>query len=185
MALTPSMYNRLKKGDKAPDFSLRGIDGKTYSLKNFHGKKAVLVVFMCNHCPYVKHKIGTIVSLHKEFRDKDVAVIGINSNDPLEYPEDNLDGMRKFSKERNITFPYLVDETQETAKAYGATCTPDPFLLDSSLRLAYHGRFDDALEPGTTAKTQEMKEAIQQLLSGKQVTIQERPSLGCNIKWKA
>lgn len=184
MALTPSRYDTLKKGDKAPDFSLEGIDGDMHSPWSFAGKKALLVVFMCNHCPYVKHKIGTIVALHKEFSGKGLAVIGINSNDPEEYPEDNIDGMKEFAKERGMQFPYVVDETQQVASSYGATCTPDPFLFDGNLRLVYHGRFDDALEPGTTPTTREMKEAIMQLIEGKSVTIQERPSIGCSIKWR-
>lgn len=183
MALTESLYGTVKKGSPAPGFSLRGIDGKAHSLEGFRGK-ATLVVFMCNHCPYVKHKIGSIVALDREFKSRGLQVVGINSNDPTNYPEDSFEGMRAFAKERGIEFPYLVDETQEVARSFGASCTPDPFLLDSQLRLAYHGRIDDALEPGTVPKTAEMRTAIEQLLRGGEVAVQEKPSLGCSIKWK-
>lgn len=183
MVLTESYYKKVKKGQKAPDFSLFGIDGKKYLLKDYKGEKAVLIVFMCNHCPYVKHKISVITGLNREFRDN-IQIIGINSNDPTDYPEDSFEGMKRFAAERGISFPYLVDESQEIARSYGASCTPDPFLLDGNLNLVYHGRFDDALEPGTIPTTSEMKQAIQQLIEGKKVTIKEMPSIGCSIKWK-
>jgi peroxiredoxin len=184
MVLTESLYRKVKKGEKAPGFTLRGIDGKEYSLEGFRGKKAVLVVFMCNHCPYVVHKIGAITSLDREFRERGLQVVGINSNDPAKYPEDGFEKMKTFAKERGIEFPYLVDTTQEVARSYGASCTPDPFLLDSELRVAYHGRIDDALEPGTVPSTSEMRDAILQLIEGKPVTVKEKPSIGCSIKWK-
>ena len=184
MALTESLYGTVKKGSPAPGFSLRGIDGKSWNLEQLKGKKAVLVVFMCNHCPYVKHKISSLVALDKEFRSQGLQVVGINSNDPASYPEDSFEGMKAFAREQGIEFPYLVDESQAVARSFGASCTPDPFLLDSQLRLAYHGRIDDAIEPGTAAKTAEMRTAIEQLLQGEQVTVQERPSLGCSIKWR-
>lgn len=183
MVLTESLYNKVKKGEKSPGFTLKGIDEKEHSLKDFEGK-ALLVVFMCNHCPYVKHKISVIVALDREFRDKGLQVVGINSNDPVNYPDDSFEKMKEFAKERGIEFPYLMDETQDVARSYGASCTPDPFLLDASLRLAYHGRIDDAVEPGTIPTTAEMKEAIQQLLEGEEVAVQEKPSIGCSIKWK-
>jgi len=179
-----ALYAKVKKGTPAPRFSLPGIDGRMHSLTDFKDKKAVLVVFMCNHCPYVKHKIGAIVSLFNEFKNKNVSVIGINSNDPSRYPEDSFEGMKQFAKEKNIEFPYLIDEAQDVARSYGASCTPDPFLLDGNLNLVYHGRFDDALEPGTIPKTHEMKDAILQLLKNQKVTVDERPSIGCSIKWK-
>ncbi|MBI2583262.1 MAG: thioredoxin family protein [Candidatus Aenigmarchaeota archaeon] len=179
-----SDYSRLKHGDKAPSFTLKGTDGKVHFLNEFRTSKALLVVFMCNHCPFVKHKIETIVELHREFADKGLAVVGINSNDPANYPEDDFEGMKAFAKEHGIEFPYLIDETQAVAKAYGASCTPDPFLFDAQFKLAYHGRFDDALSPGSRPTTAEMKEAIEQLIEGKDVSIQWKPSIGCSIKWK-
>jgi len=174
----------MNKGENAPGFSLKDFNGALFELESFRGKKAVLVVFMCNHCPYVKHKIDAIVALDGEFRERGLQVIGINSNDPVNYPEDNTEGMKRFAKECGIGFPYLVDDTQEVAKAYKATCTPDFFLFDSNLKLAYHGRVDDAMEPGTEPSTQEMKKAIQQLLEGKEVTVKWEFSIGCSIKWK-
>ncbi len=182
MALTESLYTKVKKGDAAPGFTLPDLEGKQVSLDAFKGKPT-LVVFMCNHCPYVVHKIGTIVALDKEFPD--LQVVGINSNDVINYPHDSPEKMKEFAQEKGIGFPYLFDESQEVSRAWGASCTPDPFLLDAELKLAYHGRFDDALEPGTTATTQEMKDAILELLAGKPVTVQEKVSIGCSIKWKA
>jgi len=137
MALTQS-FQKLNNGDKAPDFSLQGTDGKTYSLADFKDKESLLIVFMCNHCPYVKAKIGAIVQLHEKYKDK-VAVVGINSNDPG-YEGEGMENMKGFARERNIGFPYLFDDTQKVARAYGATCTPDPFLFDKEQKLVFHGR---------------------------------------------
>ncbi|MBN2454610.1 thioredoxin family protein [Candidatus Woesearchaeota archaeon] len=181
MVLLKSL-ERLKKGDKAPDFSLIGTDGKTYSLKDFENAKALLIVFMCNHCPYVKPKIPTIKALQEKYGRKGLAVIGINSNESENYPEDSFNGMVEAAKSFN--FPYLHDETQETAKAYGASCTPDPFLFDAEQRLAYHGRFDDALEPGQKATTRDMEEAVEAVLEGKKPRYEFLYSVGCSIKWK-
>lgn len=181
--LESALYKKVKKKEKPPGFVLKGIDEKTYSLDEFKGKP-LLVVFMCNHCPYVKHKITAITALDREFRDRGLQIVGINSNDPEAYPEDSEQEMRKFADQRDIEFPYLIDETQSVARKWGATCTPDPFLLDANLRLAYHGRIDDAQEPGTIPTTQEMKIAITQLLEGKPVEVEEKPSIGCSIKWK-
>ncbi|MBI4021082.1 MAG: thioredoxin family protein [Candidatus Aenigmarchaeota archaeon] len=185
MVLTRSLYAKAKKGEPAPDFSLKGIDGRVYDLNSYRGrKKAILVVFMCNHCPYVKHKISAIVALDRQFKKKGLLVIGINSNDPSQHPEDSVDGMKIFAENRGIVFPYLVDEAQDVARAYGASCTPDPFLLDGQLRLVYHGRIDDAIEPRTTPTTAEMRRAIEQLIAGEEVSVEEKPSIGCSIKWR-
>ncbi|MDO8470550.1 MAG: thioredoxin family protein [bacterium] len=180
MALTQS-FQKLKRGDKAPDFSLQGTDGKTYSLSDFQGKKGLLIVFMCNHCPYVKAKIGAIVDLYSKYKDS-IAFVGVNSNDP-NYPGEGKESMKAFAKERGMAFPYLFDETQEVAKAYGATCTPDPFLFDGSQELLFHGRIDDALEPGQETKEHTMDEVIENLLAGKEIGDEFKPSLGCSIKW--
>jgi peroxiredoxin len=180
MALTQS-FQKLKGRDKAPDFALKGVDDKTYSLSDFAGKEGVLIVFMCNHCPYVKAKIDAIVKLHEKWANK-VGFVGINSNDP-EYEGEGMNNMKEFAKERNMHFPYLLDDTQETAKAYGATCTPDPFLFNKDFTLVFHGRIDDALEPGQEAKEHTMDENIQNLVSGKEVSEELKPSMGCSIKW--
>jgi len=180
MVLTQS-FQKLNRGDKAPDFSLKGVDDKTYSLSSFDGKEGLLVLFICNHCPYVKAKIDAIVKLHEKHRDK-VAFVGINSNDP-EYEGEGIENMKAFAKERNMQFPYLLDETQEVAKAYGATCTPDPFLFDKNQKLVFHGRIDDGLEPGQEVTENTMDENIQKLLSGEEISEELKLSMGCSIKW--
>lgn len=180
MVLTQS-FQKLNRGDKAPEFSLKGVDNKTHSLSDFAGKEGLLVIFMCNHCPYVKAKMDTIVKLHEKWGDK-IAIVGINSNDP-EYQGEGMDNMKAFFKERNMKFPYLLDETQEVAKAYGATCTPDPFLFDKDQKLVFHGRIDDALQPGDEAGENTMDENIAKLLSQKEISDELKPSMGCSIKW--
>ena len=182
MVLTKS-EPKLKKGDKAPVFELQGIDGRQYTNRDgdFAGKEGLLVIFMCNHCPYVKAKVPAIVELHKKFGER-IGFIGINSNDP-EYPGEGMENMKSFAAERGIAFAYVLDNTQEVAKAYGATCTPDPFLFDREQKLVFHGRIDDALEPGDepTEHTMEMK--IEQLLAGEEIADEFKPSMGCSIKW--
>ncbi len=185
MALTYSSYKALHAGGNSPDFSLPGIDGKTHSLRDFRKAKALLIVFMCNHCPFVQPKVGKLVQLREKYAKKGLVVVGINANDPLQYPDDSFENMKLFAKEKGINFPYLFDGTQETPKKFGAVCTPDPFLFDAGQKLAYHGRIDDAhKQEHSFAKTNELEEAIQQLLSGKEVKVQVLPSMGCNIKWK-
>ena len=180
MTLTYSSYKKLGKGDDAPQFDLPGTDGKEHSLSEFRGKP-VLVIFMCNHCPYVVPKFDYFVELQNRYPG--LQVIGINSNDADGYPEDSFEKMKEYAE--NFNFLYLFDESQQTAKAYGAECTPDPFLFDSDLKLVYHGRFDDAhAKSHDQAKTSEMEDAIKQLLEGKEITVETLPSCGCNIKWK-
>ena len=180
MVLTQS-FQKLNKGDAAPNFSLKGVDEKTYSLSDFQGKEGLLILFICNHCPYVKTKIDTIVKLYERYKEK-IAFIGINSNDP-EYEGEGMENMKKFAKERDINFPYVLDDTQEVAKAYGATCTPDPFLFDKEQKLVFHGRIDDALEPGQEVTEHTMDENIAKLLSQKEISEELKPSMGCSIKW--
>jgi peroxiredoxin len=184
MVLTESDYNTLKHGDRAPDFRLRGTDGNFYSLASFKGSRALLVVFMCNHCPYVKAKVDAINNLAKEYRGRGLAVAGINSNDDSEYPDDSFENMQAWAGEKGFEFHYLRDESQEVAKAYGAVCTPDPFLFDSNFRLAYHGRIDDGHGPDSIATTYELKAAVEQVTGGRKVSVGEHPSMGCSIKWK-
>lgn len=183
MVLTKSL-TMLKAGQKAPDFNLKGIDGKTYSLADFGDAKALLIIFICNHCPYVKAKIEAIKNLQAKYNGKGLVVVGINSNDSADYPEDSFDGMVKTAKEKNFNFIYLIDETQQVAKSYGASCTPDPFLFDSEQKLVYHGRFDNALEPGQQATEFNMDEAIAAVLTGKKPKQEFLYSIGCSIKWK-
>ncbi len=174
----------LKIGDKAPDFSLKGVDEKYYSLEDFQDAKALLIIFICNHCPYVKTKIPVIKDLEEKYRDEGLIVVGINPNESVNYPEDSFKNMQKVAKEKDYRFYYLHDETQDVARRYGAVCTPDPFLFDSEQRLAYHGRLDDALNPGAVPTKHDMDEAIALVLKGKPVDRGVLPSRGCSIKWK-
>ena len=173
--------HKLKKGDKAPDFNLVGTDDKSHNLSDLKGS-AYLVIFMCNHCPYVLGKLSELNRIHEDFKDKGLVVIGINSNEDENYPEDSFDNMKKFVNSGKIKFTYLRDETQETAKSYGATCTPDPFLFDKDLRLIHHGRIDD--EPGPEdGNKKELYEAIKEFLDTGEISLEEKPSMGCSIKW--
>lgn len=183
MALIESSL-KLKKGDEAINFNLKGIDNKNYSLDDFKGAKALLVIFMCNHCPYVKAKTDVMKQLHEKYKDKGLSVIGINSNDTKAFPEDSFEDMKRFAEEKGLKFPYVIDETQDIAKAYGASCTPDPFLFDKNRKLVYHGRFDNALSPGEAATKHDMDKVINAVLNNKQVEKGFLPSLGCSIKWK-
>lgn len=182
MVLTESQ-SKLKKGDKAPDFNLKATNERFYSLEKLRrqNKKAYLIVFMCNHCPYVKEKLGELNRIAKDY--KDVLVVGINSNEDINHPEDSFENMQKFVQQGKVKFLYLREETQDVAKAYSATCTPDPFLFDSDFRLIFHSRIDDP--PGTrSAKRHELHEAIGEFLEKGEISIKESPSIGCSIKWK-
>ncbi len=174
---------KLKTGDQAPGFELLGIDDKMHSLIDYKDYQGLLVIFMCNHCPYVKAKVDAIKEIHNKFKDK-IAVVGINSNDPINYPDDNFDSMKKVASEKDIKFDYLVDETQEIAKKYGATCTPDPFLFDKEGKLIFHGRIDDAMNPEQTATEKTMINNLETFLAGKKIDKDFDPSIGCSIKWK-
>ncbi len=175
-------YQKLIPGSVAPDFLLKGVDNKMYSLKDFNSK-SFLVVFICNHCPYVKARINDIIDLQSKFDGADLQIIGINSNDP-DYEGEGLDNMIKFSKEYSLNFPYVVDDTQSVAKEYGAVCTPDPFLFDVNKKLVFHGKINDALEPAMTPSHNTMEENINRLLSGLAIEKEFDPSIGCSIKWK-
>src|SRR5215467_10448271 len=173
----------LKTGAPAPQFELRGSDNEIYSLGRFANSKVLLVIFICNHCPYVKARINDIINLQSKFEKRDLQIIGINSNDP-EYDEEGFENMKAFYKHYQLNFPYLIDETQEIARIYGAVCTPDPYLFDSSRSLVYHGRLNDAVEPNSIAKTHIMEDNIRTLLSGDKIKNSFDPSVGCSIKWK-
>jgi peroxiredoxin len=183
MAVTPSTM--LPLGTKAPDFRLPDTEGRMVSLRDEgSGAPALLVVFMCNHCPYVKHVRKGFVELVKEYQKKGVKVVGISSNDAESYPDDSPEAMARDAKEHGYTFPYLYDERQEAAKAYRAACTPDFFLFDGQKRLAYRGQMD-ASRPGNDFPVtgKDLRGALDAVLSGNPVTGEQRPSLGCNIKW--
>jgi peroxiredoxin len=173
----------LNTGEKSPAFKLKGVDNKTYSLKDFDSSNSLLVVFICNHCPYVRARIGDIVNLQSLFRTSELQVVGINSNDP-NYEGEGFDNMIKFAREYKLNFPYLIDDTQLIAKAYGAVCTPDPFLFDQERRLVFHGRINDALEPEMTPKVSVMENNVRKVLRGEKIEKDFDPSIGCSIKWK-
>jgi len=175
----------LPLGAKAPDFALPDTEGRIVRLSDFDGAPALLVIFMCNHCPYVKHIADHLAQFAKEFQAKGVAIVGINSNDAASYPDDSPEKMREEVKLRGYTFPYLYDETQEVAKAYRAACTPDFFLFDKEHRLVYRGQYDDS-RPGNGIPVtgKDLRAAIEAVLAGQPVPPDQKPSLGCNIKWK-
>ncbi len=172
----------LKIGNKAPNFHLIGVDGKIYSLNDFNSK-TLLIIFICNHCPFVKARINDIVNLQNKFDVKELQIVGINSNDP-NYEDEGFENMKKFNNEYNLNFPYLIDETQEIAKLYGAVCTPDPFLFDHERKLVFHGRINDSMTPESEPTKQIMEENIQRILDGKPIEKNFDPSIGCSIKWK-
>lgn len=172
----------LQTGQKAPDFSLKGIDGKMYSLKDFNAK-ALLVVFICNHCPFVHARLDDIIALQEKFKS-DLQVVGINSNDP-KYEGEGFENMIQFAKERKMNFTYLFDETQNVARAYGAACTPDPFLFDADRKLVFHGRINDAMDPEAKPTVPVMEINIRSLLKGEKIEKPFDPSIGCSIKWKS
>ena len=174
---------KLHTGDQAPDFELMGIDDAKHSLNDYANYDALLVIFMCNHCPYVKAKVEAIKELHEKFGDK-VAIVGINSNDAVKYPDDSFDAMKSVAAEKGMKFDYLVDETQEVAKRYGAMCTPDPFLFNKDRKLVFHGRIDNAMKPDDTATEKTMINNISTLLDGQKIEKDFDPSIGCSIKWK-
>jgi len=184
MALTPSTM--LPLGTPAPPFSLPDCRGDTVSLDDFEGAQALLVIFMCNHCPYVKHVRDEIARLAKDYQDRGVAVAGINSNDVENYPDDSPEKMAEEAANAGYIFPYLVDATQDVAKAHRAACTPDFFLFNGDARLVYRGQLDDS-RPGNDRPVdgRDLRAAIDAVLSGQPVPEPQTPSIGCNIKWKA
>jgi thiol-disulfide isomerase/thioredoxin len=177
----------LERGDEAPDFELKGVDGDTHSLDDFADDDGLLVVFTCNHCPYAKAKFEEMNRLASEFET--VSVVGINPNDAAEYPDDDFETMVDRVESGQIQWDaYLRDETQDAAAAYGATCTPDPFLFENdgdTFRLVYHGRLDDALNPDDEPSEREMHGHIETLLAGEPVSEEFKPSRGCSIKWQS
>jgi peroxiredoxin len=175
----------LPLGTKAPDFSLPDLSGQTVSLSDFTGKSALLVVFMCNHCPFVKHIRTGLAQLARDYLPRGVAVVGINSNDVANYPNDSPAMMAKEARAAGYLFPYLYDQTQAVAKAYHAACTPDFYLFDKEQRLVYRGQLDDS-RPGSGLPVtgKDLRAALEAVLAGKPVPPNQMPSIGCNIKWK-
>ena len=171
-------------GTVAHDFELHGTEGKTYSLNSFVGKEIIVIIFMCNHCPYVKAVLKRLIDLQNEFSDRGVQLIGINPNDATQYPDDSLDNMKIIAKEKKISFPYLIDSSQETAKQYNAVCTPDLYIYGEERKLLYRGRIDDNWEHPEKVTRQDLKLALENILSKQLVANEQIPSMGCSIKWK-
>ena len=182
MAITSTM---LPLGTAAPGFSLPNCQGGTVSLQDFDEASSLLVIFMCNHCPYVKHVADGLAALAREYQQRGVAVVGINSNDVQTHPDDSPANMAAEAKQRGYNFPYLYDESQEVAKAYQAACTPDFYVFDKKRRLVYRGQMDSSRPGGDLPVTgQDLRAALDAVLAGRRVAKNQKASLGCNIKWK-
>jgi peroxiredoxin len=185
MALTESTM--LELGTLAPDFTLRdAVNGGTVRRDDFRGNKALLVLFLCTHCPYVKHIEKGLAALGKDYEHRPIAIVAISSNDVSTHPSDGPAGLKQQAHAYGFVFPYLYDETQAVAHAYKAACTPDIFLFDQEFKLVYRGQFDGS-RPGNDVSVtgEDLRAAINQVLAGQPVTGNQRPSIGCNIKWKA
>jgi len=174
-------------GTKAPDFELPDVvTGGTVSIRDFDDKRALLVMFICRHCPYVRHVRGELARLGHDFTVSELAIVAISANDPAEYPEDAPESLAEEAREAGYAFPYLFDETQEVAKAYTAACTPDFFLFDSDRALVYRGQLDDSRpRNGLPVTGEDLRAAIRAVLSGEPVSDDQRASIGCSIKWRA
>ncbi|MGB6974574.1 MAG: thioredoxin family protein [Terracidiphilus sp.] len=186
MALTESTM-MLELGAEAPDFALPDVvAGGTVRRDDFRGRKGLLVMFLCTHCPYVKHVEKGLAKLGRDYWDKPIAVVGISSNDAAKFEDDSPAGLKRQAESLGFVFPYLYDETQDVAKAYKAACTPDFFLFDSAFRLVYRGEFDRSRPGNGIAVTgEELRAAMDAVLAGNPPPADQRPSIGCNIKWKA
>lgn len=175
----------LPLGTTAPDFSLPNTEGKTVQLSDYAGSKALLVIFMCNHCPYVKHVADQLKSLSDDYMPQGLAVVAISSNDAEKYPDDSPEAMAKEKAEREYQFAYLFDESQSVAQAYSAACTPDFYLFDDQQRLVYRGQLDSSRPKTDVPVTgEDLRAAIDAVLAGQSPSDQQTPSIGCNIKWK-
>lgn len=175
---------KIKPGFKAPDFSLPSVDGKNYRLADFANSQLLVLMFICNHCPYVKAVEERFLKLAHDYSEKGVQFVGICSNDPTDYPDDSPESLLKNWKEKNFGFPYLIDEQQDVAKAYGVVCTPEFYVFDKDRKLVYHGQLDDNWKEPQKVTRQDLKEALDHLLNGKPTATQQTPSMGCSIKWK-
>src|SRR3990167_3905544 len=184
MAITPSRMIPL--GTKAPEFTLEDVtSGKTLSLSQLKSDKATVVVFMCAHCPFVKHLEKELVKVANHYIPKGIRFIAISSNDVVSHPDDSPENMKRQAEDYGFPFPYFYDSTQDVARAYGAECTPDFFVFDNALQCVYRGQFDDSRPGNQTPVTgKDLKEALDCLLEGRPISETQKPSIGCNIKWK-
>ncbi len=184
MAKTPSTMTAL--GTSAPDFRLPDTQGKLVARDDYRAAPGLLVMFICNHCPYVKHVRDALAAFGRDYQHKGLAIVAISSNDVANYPDDSPAKMAAEAREAGYTFPYLFDESQAVAKAYGAACTPDFFLFDGARKLVYRGQFDDSRPGSGIAVTgRDLRAACDAVLAGKSPAAEQRPSIGCNIKWKS
>ena len=183
MALTPSTM--LPLGTPAPAFQLPDVTGKVVSLADFENAPALVVMFICNHCPYVKHLRGALADFGREYQSRGAAIVAISSNDAVAYPDDAPAKMQSEAREAGYTFPYLFDETQQIAQAYQAACTPDFYVFDRAGLLQYRGQYDDS-RPGNGSPItgSDLRAAVDAVLAGQPVAAAQKPSIGCNIKWK-
>ncbi|MBI2094657.1 MAG: thioredoxin family protein [Candidatus Omnitrophica bacterium] len=184
MTLTPSTMMPL--GSTAPDFELPDVvSGKNVSLATFKSKKALLILFICRHCPYVRHLQGDLAQIGLDYRFKDIGIIAISSNDAQSHPEDSPESLKEMAAALGFTFPFCYDETQQVAKNYHAACTPDFFLFDKKRTLVYRGQFDDSRpDSGRPVTGRDLRQAIDAALADEPVSRIQKPSMGCNIKWK-
>ena len=181
-----TLSTMLPLGTQAPELDLKDVaTGASVSLQNFVHKKGLLVIFMCRHCPYVKHVQKEIAKIGSDYKDSELGIVGISSNDPAAYPEDAPESLAEQARELNFTFPYCFDETQSIGRAYHAACTPDFFLFDSDRKLVYRGQLDDS-RPSNSEPVDghSLRAAIEAVLNDKEVDKNQKPSMGCSIKWK-
>lgn len=171
-------------GSKIPNFDLEDVQGNSYNINSFENFKLLIIIFTCNHCPYAQAYEERIKQIKSDYEDKGVAVVAISSNDEIQYPEDSFEEMKKRAKEKKFNFPYLQDRTQEIAKAFDATHTPEIFLFNADRQLAFHGKIDDNWKDENAVQSKYLRNAIEELLEGKQVSVTETFTIGCTIKWK-
>lgn len=171
-------------GAKAPDFNLPAVDGQSYALGSFADKQAVVVIFSCNHCPYVVANEDRMVKLQADYADRGVQVVAINPNNEIQYPADSFEAMKVRAAEKGFNFPYLRDETQAVARAYGASATPEVFVVDATGTVVYHGRIDDNTMAPDDVTRHDLREALDELLAGQEITVTDTEPVGCSVKWK-
>jgi peroxiredoxin len=174
----------LSVGSKIPGFNLKGIDGKTYSLEKFEESRGLIIIFSCNHCPYVQAYESRIKTIQSDYKDKGITVVAINSNDDVNYPEDSFENMKKRAAEQNFNFIYVQDEDQSVARNFDATHTPEIFLFDEDRKLVYKGKIDDNWQEPEKVVNQYLRNALNEMLEGIEISVPETYSIGCTIKWK-
>jgi peroxiredoxin len=179
-----AVHSVLALGSAAPPFALPGVDGKSWSLESFADATVLVVVFTCNHCPAAKAYEDRLVAIQQDYGPRGVRLVGINPNDDRSHPEDSFENMKIRARDKKFNFPYLRDEAQAVARAYGAACTPDPFVFDRARKLVYAGRIDDSTQSPQKARRHDLRRALDQTLEGQPVDVDVFPAVGCSIKWR-